>query len=272
MKRLLVFAVAAAIVAFGSPFGVSAQTSTLTVQYAAGWNMAGGPPGSNFSVAASIAAYGPSGYFTPTPDQIGGCSGFWAYFLAPTNVSLPTTSTSPTASCTLQTGWNLLGNPFSGMAELPPGVTAFHWNPSASRYDTVATIPTGGSVWVYSAASFPVTLQYFPASAQTLVISDLTNHGPYTVHVGDAIELLIASETPTLVTADAQYLQSEGAGLTGPLSCLNDPSCALSLVNNFWKYRAIKAGTTYLTLSPVCSRATPPCAQPSSTIQIDIVP
>jgi hypothetical protein len=139
---------------------------TVTVPFAPGWNMVGGPAGSSFAVAEAMFAYNASsGQYTNASSSAGnissgapGCTGYWAYFAAPMVVSLPATTTSgATASCTLAAGWNLVGNPFSTPARLPAGTTAYHWN--GTSYDVVGTIPVGGSVWIYNGGGSPsVTL------------------------------------------------------------------------------------------------------------------
>jgi hypothetical protein len=135
----------------------STPGATVNVPYPPGWNQIGGPPNSNFSVAEAVFSYDPiAGTYTNATASAGSlssaaptCTGYWAYFAAAMVVSLPASNqTGTSVSCTLQAGWNLVGNPFSTPAMIQSGVTAYHWN--GTSYDTVGTIPVGGSVWVYN--------------------------------------------------------------------------------------------------------------------------
>jgi hypothetical protein len=133
------------------------STTSVTVVYAPGWQQIGGPAGSNFSVVEALFSWdaGSQSYANATASAgnlssaAPGCTGYWGYFAAAMAVSLPATSKSgDTATCTLKSGWNLVGNPFGTPAKLPSGVTGFHWN--GTSYDTVNVIPTGGSAWIFN--------------------------------------------------------------------------------------------------------------------------
>jgi hypothetical protein len=135
----------------------STPGATVNVPYPPGWNQIGGPPNSNFGVAEAVFSYDPvAGTYTNATASAGNlssaapsCTGYWAYFAAAMVVSLPASNqTGQSVTCNLQAGWNLVGNPFSTPATLPSGVTAYHWN--GTSYDTVGTVPVGGSVWVYN--------------------------------------------------------------------------------------------------------------------------
>src|SRR5579884_1446247 len=102
-----------------------AQTASVTVAYAPGWNMVGAPAGADLSFAATLAVYGPTGYL-PLATKVGaGCQGFWAYLTSAASVTLSGSAVGPTQICTLQTGWNLVGDPFDGPAGLPAGTLAY---------------------------------------------------------------------------------------------------------------------------------------------------
>lgn len=236
--------------------------------------MVGGPPGTNFSAATILWAYGPNGYFTPTSGVVGACEGLWAYFPTPVSVSLDQTAVGPTATCPLQEGWNLLGNPFAGAAQLPSGTVAYHWNNNRGGYDVVNTIPVGGSVWVYTALPRTIVLTYVPSSppvAATLTLDSVVP-GPFTVHVGDNVRLNLPSGTPYVATTDPTYLHLDSAGLTGDLTCVGDPGCNVSLVTRFWIWHAVAPGMTTITVTCQTPTSKTPCTVPNGSIAINIVP
>lgn len=153
------------------PAAVHAQRPLRTDPiYLPGWNQVGGPPNSNFGNAEALFSWNAAGQ--TYVDATGGsrvissapptCSGYWAYFPAARDVSLPVVGgPGATASCSLQAGWNLIGNPFSSAAPISASasVTAFHWNPTTSAYEIVSVVPVGASVWIYNDGSLPtVTL------------------------------------------------------------------------------------------------------------------
>jgi hypothetical protein len=153
---------------FATVIAPTSPTATVTQIYPPGYNQIGGPSGSNFGAAEAVFSYDSTAnaYTNVTASSTSlssappACTGYWAYFAAPAAVTLPATSKpGDTATCSLASGWNLVGNPFASAASLPSGTTAYHWNPSASAYDTVGQIPLGGSVWIYnSGAATTITL------------------------------------------------------------------------------------------------------------------
>ena len=142
----------------------------VSVTYPPGYNMAGGPPGSNFGSAEKVFTYNPA---TNTFTDVTGsqqslssappaCIGYWVYFASSTTVNLPSPSTvaSP-ATCTLQPGWNLVGNPFTTPAALPTGTTGLWWNPSApggGAYQPQGFIPVGGAVLIQNTGTTATTI------------------------------------------------------------------------------------------------------------------
>jgi hypothetical protein len=160
MKRVL-FCVLGALIAF-SARPVHAQVHNLTLIYTPGWNMVGGPVGGEMAGAEAIYRYSASGYVPAGETVSDACQGYWAYFAIPTpSWVTPEQSQSGSLSvqCSLQTGWNLINNPFRTPAQLPLGTTGYHWNGVA--YDTVPQVPIGGSVWVYVDAASTMTLTTF---------------------------------------------------------------------------------------------------------------
>jgi hypothetical protein len=132
-----------------------------------GWNMVGAPNGSNFQAAEAMVRWDRAGQryvdVAATKTNIGSdtpeCTGYWAYFPAAVAVTLPSpTRGGETRNCGLSAGWNLVGNPYSHIALLPTGVTAYHWNTTAQAYEILDRIPVGASVWIYETASAVVTL------------------------------------------------------------------------------------------------------------------
>ncbi len=278
MKNVLRVLIVTAVVSLGLTVASRVHgQSTAVGSYPPGWSMVGGPPGTDFSGAAALDAYGPNGYFTPAGRLAALCQGYWADFLSAHTVPLVGYS-APTVTCALQTGWNLIGNPFSVLATLPTGTLAYYWDPLHGHYDTVGSIPIGGSVWIYASSSSNVVLQTAsipPVSATpapTITIFNLFSPTPYTLHVGDTIELQLGNASPFRASADPQYLHLISAGTTGELSCVTDPACALSLLNNFWLWQAVQPGTTTITATPECRFTTPQCGTPDMSVQINIVP
>lgn len=257
---------------FAAP-AASAQTFTIVGVYAPGWNMVGGPAATTFSSATALDTFANGSYSSASATVTNPCAGMWAHFPDPTVVNLPA-STGPAATCSLAPGWNLVGNPFSGNAVVPGGTVAYHWNPDATRYDIVSSIPPGASVWIYSAGTSAVTLQFAPA-AQPRVPVLITNSfpadpGPYTLHVGDALKLLIPLSNPYDIVADSRYLALEAAGETGDMSCAG--SCVINLLDQFYTYRAVAPGATVLVLTPRCRQSPTPCTESTATVSVNIVP
>ncbi len=245
--------------------------------YASGWNMVGGPPGTDFSGAAGLDAYASGGYYTPSSSTATLCQGYWAEFLTQRALSLPI-NTESTVTCALQPGWNLMGNPFSSPATLPSGTTGLYWNTASGTYQTVSAIPIGASVWIYAPSSSSIVLQNssqpapVPVTNPTITLFSAFNPGPYTVHVGDTIELQLNLVTPVRATADPQYLHLVSAGTMGQLTCAGDPACEYNANNFFWLWQAIAPGTTTIDVAPECRYAGNPCDSPDQVIAVNIQP
>ncbi|MGI8968538.1 MAG: hypothetical protein ACR2GA_05470 [Chloroflexota bacterium] len=269
MPRIVAFLIVLLVGAL-APEVAGAQSAPMNVTYASGWNMAGGPPGTSFAGAFALDAYGPTGYVTPSSTTAQVCQGYWAYFTVATAITLPA-AIGPTQTCALQQGWNLIANPFSSSAAISSGVTGYHWNPAEGTYDTVSAIPPGASAWIYSAGPSAVMLQYQRPTV-TLEIDGLTSSGPFTVHVGDSIKLVLPLTTLYKVQVDPTYLHLESSGTSGDLTCAGGTDCAISIVNQFWLYDAVTAGTTVIALNPQCLTAHPACALPSRGLDVVILP
>jgi len=237
--------------------------------------MVGGPPGTNFGAASRLLAYtSQTGYSAPSSSVSNGCRGLWAYFDKPTSVSLPMDSSVQTAICALPAGWGLLGDPFSQVAELLAGEAGFFWDSATQRYDLLRNIGVGQSIWVYSSTARAITLTTQSATISatpTISINALAPNGVYQVHISDTIEVFVPLDTPYQVSVssgNAGTLQYITSGVRGDLSCIGDPSCALSFTTRFWIYKAIAPGTATIVLSAACR---PACGLPSRAISIEIL-
>lgn len=276
MKRLFLGALLLLLSGVVSP--AHAAGTTTTGVYPAGWSMVGGPPGTDFSSAAVLYAYDPASgtYVTPGSRQATLCQGYWAYFNASATVPLAAPISASTQSCALQAGWNLVGNPFTAPALLPAGTTAYTWNPARGAYDLVSAIQPGASAWVYTPAPSSIVLVNSAAPPTTvppnLLINSQNGIGPYTVHVGNTIRLIIPSTSPSDVTINPAFLRLDSAGYTTDMSCIGDPACQINPLSQYYDFTAIAAGTTYIAISPRCLRSVPPCAAPTQAIQINILP
>jgi hypothetical protein len=273
MRKVTVLSIVA-VIQLGIHSGAArADTAPIAGVYLASWNMVAGPANTDFSGASILWTWNGSAYLNPPTDRVAACQGYWAFFVDPTSIVLDSTATGPSQTCPLVAGWNILGNPFAGVAVLPAGVTGYWWNPDELTYDLVGAIPPGGAVWLLSAAQNSVVLQYQATSTRiptVLTISNAAFTGPYTVHVGDSIKLLLPAALPRTAAADPAYLHIETAGLTGPLSCIPGPSCVLTLANQFWTWHAMNPGATNIIARSLCAQGTP-CQLPV-TFQIVILP
>lgn len=143
----------------------STTPTTTTVLYTPGYNMVGGPSGSNFGQAEAVFSYSAAtGQYTNSTasdaslsSAAPACQGYYAYFASAAAVNL-TVSSKPgdTAQCTLAPGFNLIGNPFGSAAQLPSGTTAYHFN--GTTYDVVSLIPVGGAAFVYNSSATSTTI------------------------------------------------------------------------------------------------------------------
>jgi len=256
----LVFAVFAAAVT--SPGRASAASGALVVSYSAGWNMIAGTPGTSLSTLGTLYAYGPSGYVTASNVTAQSCAGYWAQLGQPVTVTLaPSPNASPPAvfgtsvTCSLRQGWTLVGNPFSGVAMLPPGTEGWWWNPATGAYELALSIKPGGAVWLYSTAATSINLYYAPAD--TLVISRSPG-GQYVLHVGQHLALAAAGTGNTVATSDLDLEAAITAGTSAQPFQL-------------WLWHADAVGTATLVVQLPCEHAKPPCLIPDFIIEIQVV-
>lgn len=284
MMSRITLVVSMILVTAGMSASVASAQSTVTVSYAPGWNMVGAPAGTVLPGASSVDAYTANGYVSLPGATTSGCQGYWAYFATSTSIALPI-ATGSTQTCSLQSGWNLLGDPFSDAVALPAGLSGFHWNPATGAYDVVTSISPGMAIWLYSATASSVVVTDVNAPAPTanatatsaatpptVEIDGLPNGGSYTLHVGDTIKLVLPLNIMYQATADPAFLHLDSAGESGDLSCLGTASCAINIANQFWTWSALKAGTTYIVVTPACRFAKPACELASTAIDVTIQP
>ncbi|MBV9281635.1 MAG: hypothetical protein JOZ41_16265 [Chloroflexi bacterium] len=151
-------AVALAVALVSALVPGSTRAAQTAVQYAPGWNLVGGPPGTDLSSAEALFVYRTGAYATAGGTATTVCQGYWAYFPAPTVVTLAPAADA-TQTCTLQAGWTMVGNPLDQPAALPPSLDAAAWDPISGRYVRPTAIPPGGAIWVYSSGASTLTFQ-----------------------------------------------------------------------------------------------------------------
>lgn len=246
-------------------------TPTNLVVDPAGWNMVGGPPGTSYAGALAVFAY--NGAYTAVSTTVSDpCAGLWADYSVDTSVTLPA-NTAASQACPLHAGWNLVNNPFPAPATLPVDFTGWHWNRAYDSYDLISTIPAGSSLWIYSDIDQTITLSNSSVVRPPATVEiDNLPAAPVTLHVGDDLRLLLPSAIPHQATvADTNVLVLDSAGETGPLSCVGT-GCALSLVNQFWLWRAVSPGTTTITVVALCTLGNMPCAYQNNTLTVTVIP
>jgi hypothetical protein len=255
----------------GTPPPPTVPTLTGTpVTYAAGYNMVGGPTGMSLA-PAEVAYYFSNGAYGALSGRTAtACQGYFAYFSTRLNLTVPAGSTGPTQTCHLTAGWNLLGNPFSGSAQLPAGLTGYYWDPGSASYLQLNTIPQGGAVYVYATVAEDVILTYqgvpvttptgstttTTTTAKVVIISDTTT-GPITIHVGDQIQVVFTHPNAEVVSYDSLFFKSVSGGATYPTTCYNPNFCVVSIASTTWTGQAQTIGTTDLTFSPLCYSNSP---------------
>jgi hypothetical protein len=130
------------------------------IAYAPGWQMVAGPTGAIFPTD-TLYRYTPSGYVPTGSPVVSSCEGYWAYFPGPMAVAFPAQLPGVDGPgyhvrCPLQSGWNLIGNPFTWTAAIPAGTTAFYWN--GQKYDVVQQLEMGQALWIYSTSLASIIL------------------------------------------------------------------------------------------------------------------
>jgi hypothetical protein len=271
MRRRRILALAALIAATLAGSGAArAQTAAPSVTYSPGWTMIGGPPGTDFSALAPLYAWASSGYYNPSSNTAVLCQGYWSLVALQTTVTLAASVPGATQDCALRQGWNLVGNPFTLPALLPAGLIAYAINKTTGNYMQVPAIEPGGAVWIYTSEASTITLRQAPTPRTPIILTISTvPSGPYTVHVGDVIQLFMPSTPVYTATTDSRLLPLDQSGLVMTLDCIGEPSCAFTTTQRFWTWHAADTGTASINVVPGCAGGGTACGVTGS-IQIDI--
>lgn len=161
----------AAALAAGSPLPLptSSPVPTATVKpgtiitYSAGWNLVGGPAGTVFTgAAASLFTFQANdvNYETvaaTTPLQANS-RGFWAFFAAPSTVTLPLTTAQPVTVSLPPNQFVMVGNPTDGPVTLKGADTVYTYNAAQGQYVNSTTLNAGQGAWVFSRGGGTLTL------------------------------------------------------------------------------------------------------------------
>lgn len=125
------------------------------VTYPAGWNMISVPNGADLNTP--LYTYDTTNkVYTQADTPVAGTA-YWAHFDKPVTVPVLLKSID-TFNVLLQSGWNMVGNPFDTAVKLPSGYTAYSYNPSTGDYQTTTSIPEGGGVFIKSPDTRTLTL------------------------------------------------------------------------------------------------------------------
>jgi hypothetical protein len=270
MRRRITVILVVLVAAFGGSGAARAQTTPVSVTYTVGWAMVGAPPGTDLAALAPLYAWSGTSYYNPTSTNALLCQGYWSFVAVPTTVTLAPSTSGATQECPLQAGWNLVGNSFTVPALLPAGLIAFAVNMTAGNYMQVPAIAPGGAVWIYATQASSVTLQQAPTSRTpiTLTISVVPS-GPYTVHVGDVVQLFLPADPTPTAAASPNLLTLDQTGLRATLSCIGEPSCSFTTTQRFWTWHAVAPGTAFITVTSGCASGGAPCG-PTGMLEVDI--
>jgi hypothetical protein len=144
--------------------GAGSGSGAATITYLAGWNLVGAPTGTVFAQAANplytlTATSG--GSYTPVPNTQGvtGGQGYWAYFTAPTTVSLSASGTSALSVTAPAGRWVMVGNPSATRTVTVSGADQVYTYSPAAGYVATTSLTPGQGAWVLSNAGGAITLQ-----------------------------------------------------------------------------------------------------------------
>jgi hypothetical protein len=196
--------------------------SGVSVQYAAGWNLVGGPAGTVFGAPGSAYSLGPSdsAYVgTPGTAPVEQGRGYWVFFPAATSVTLNGVGVD---SLTIQAPagrWITIGNPSGTRVATVSGAdTVLTWDATGGQYRTAGLLQVGQGAWAFSQAGATLTLtgtgMPLPISTATPAPSLATataasNIAPLTV------DIQAICDTPHSVLAVAITVISTGGSLEG---------------------------------------------------------
>jgi hypothetical protein len=213
----------------------------------------------DLSPAQGLFVYRNGGYVPAGGAMTTACTGYWAYFAAPSTGNVPATS-GTAKTCPLQAGWTMVGNPFDDVAALPASTIALEWNPGTQAYVPATAIPVGHAVWVWSVTGRSIGLTSVAAGGITIKAPPPPPQ-LVTLHIGQYLSVLVplGNNGPSWVAhTDVTHLQ------------FIDGSPIVSTSSYAYRWQAISAGEADILLDPACLAAG--CAQPSFVIRVQISP
>lgn len=155
---------------FSAPSGNPAGSNCNGIAVPAGWNLLSGTPAAFLNLnVGPLYSYraGDSDYEAASPSRdLPTNSGYWAYFVAPTQVSLGCYGGGirrpgvvvRTATVDVGPGWTMLGNPIiASEPATASGADAVYTYDPTSGYQPTSTIQPWQGAWVYSASGGTIT-------------------------------------------------------------------------------------------------------------------
>lgn len=149
--------------------------SGVSVTYKAGWNLVGGPDGTNVQGVGNLYTLGGGGYTTSAgTDPVSGGKGYWAYYAADTTVTLNGAGLA-TATVPAPAGqYVMIGNPSGTQAVRVSGAdSVFSYDPAAGAYRDGTTLAVGQGAWALSTVGGTITLTAF-GPAQPIPLATAT--------------------------------------------------------------------------------------------------
>jgi hypothetical protein len=134
-------------------------TSGFDLPLAVGWNLVAGGPGSDF-LGNTLFGYDKDGYQSLTPDGLVAGKGYWCNASQAQQAHIKATSLPIT--CTLTTGWNLIGNSSNQKVKANSTLPLFIYDPHAAGYQSVSTLTPGQAAWINSDTDTTITLEAVP--------------------------------------------------------------------------------------------------------------
>ena len=123
-----------------------------SVTYSTGWNLIGAPAGTTVTQASGVLytyEAGDTAYESlPNTSPVVGGRGYWAYFTAPTTVTLNGTSASSAGIAAPAGQWVMVGNPSTSTSVTVRGAdVVYAWNVSTGAYQATTTLSPGQGAW-----------------------------------------------------------------------------------------------------------------------------
>ena len=172
------------------PPPVGGGTGTVTFQ--AGWNLVGcptgtvltGATGNIFTFQAGNTAY----QSFPVTTALTAPQGYWAFFTAPTTVTLATPPTATSQTVTLPVNQFIMaGNPFGVPVSLTGASQVFVYNTTTGQYQTATTLQPCQGAWVISPSggTLTITNMLVPPSPPVSTVTPTTN--PVVLPIGQLL-------------------------------------------------------------------------------------